>query len=748
MSHPVADLFGSRERIVAGLMSGTSMDGIDAAIVRISGSGRDVQIETLGFVTEAYSEDLCARLGAQVEAGTSDVRGLALLHAALAERWAEAVGAALDNAGLSPEALDVVGSHGQTVQHVPEPVSIDERPIRATLQIGDPARLAARLGVPVIADFRSADVARGGQGAPLAPYLDDCAFAHASETRGLLNLGGIANLTVLPAGEGPEAARAFDTGPANMLADALTQRLTGQPYDRDGQLAGGGTPDLALVRDLLEAPVFRQLPPKSTGREAFGADYADMLVARGPSDPADLVATALALTAHSIADAVERFVPQRLDRVLASGGGVHNRTLMELLAEALPCPVETTRGLGRRPRRERSHPVRASRARMGERRAYGPSRRHRRLWRRDAGRALPPLMLLDVHCLTKSFSDGVLPVVNGLSFGVEEGELLAILGPSGCGKTTALRVIAGFLPADRGRITLGGTPLADDGVHTPPEKREIGFVFQDHALFPHLSVQKNVEFGLRGWNRRQKQERAAEVLKLVGLSGLAARSPEALSGGQQQRVALARALAPRPRLLLLDEPFSGLDALLRHEMQGTLRATLRAEGTTAILVTHDQEEALQVADRVAVMQAGRIDQIGTPEAIYATPRTLFVAQFLGQTNLTLAEASGASAETPFGTLRLHREAEGTVLVALRPEHVSIARETAPESQANTPEASGSGVGVVVDRAYKGHDVTYRVQLDPFGIDCLVHSPEAGFAVGDRVRVRATAPAVVLDKAGA
>ena len=206
-------------------------------------------------------------------------------------------------------------------------------------------------------------------------------------------------------------------------------------------------------------------------------------------------------------------------------------------------------------------------------------------------------------------------------------------------------------------------------------------------------------------------------------------------------MALARALAPRPRLLLLDEPFSSLDALLRHEMRGTLREILRAERTTAILVTHDQEEALQTADRVAVMQAGRIDQIGTPEAIYATPRTLFVAQFLGQTNLTLADASGATAETPLGTLRLHREAEGTVLVALRPEHVSMA-----------PEASGAGdsggAGVVVERAYKGHDVTYRVQLDPHGIDCLVHSPEAHFAVGDRVRVRATHPAVVLDKAGA
>ena len=348
-------------------------------------------------------------------------------------------------------------------------------------------------------------------------------------------------------------------------------------------------------------------------------------------------------------------------------------------------------------------------------------------------------MLLDVHCLTKSFSDGSLPVVNGLSFGVEAGELLAILGPSGCGKTTALRTIAGFTAPDRGRITLDGRVLADERTGVPPEKREIGFVFQDHALFPHLTVAQNVGFGLRGWKRAARAERVREIVARVGLTGYEKRLPHALSGGQQQRVALARALAPRPRLLLLDEPFSSLDALLRHEMRRTLREILRAEGTTAVLVTHDQEEALQTADRVAVMQAGRLDQIGTPEAIYAAPRTLFVAQFLGQTNLTLADAHGLRAETPLGTLDLHREAEGTVLVALRPEHVAIS------GLADDPDGQE---GEVVERAYKGHDVTYRVQLAPHGIDCLVHSPSPAFAVGDRVRVRATHPAVVLDKAGA
>ncbi|MEM6326800.1 MAG: anhydro-N-acetylmuramic acid kinase [Bacteroidota bacterium] len=337
---------GPRKRIVAGIMSGTSLDGVDAAIVRLSGSGRDVQIETLGFASEPYDADLRERLAAQVEASTSDVRGLAVLHAALAERFAEVTRAALDTAGLTPADLDLVGSHGQTVQHVPEAETVGGYAIRATLQIGDPTRLAARLGAPVVADVRSADVALGGQGAPLAPYLDDCLFAHPTETRGLLNLGGIANLTVLPAGGGPETTRAFDTGPANMVADALMLRLTGEPFDRDGALASRGTPDLALVRRLLQHETFREPPPKSTGREAFGRDFVDRFLADGPEAPEDLVATALALTAHSITEAVDRFVPEPLDRMIASGGGVRNPVLLGMLRDLLPCTVETTASYG------------------------------------------------------------------------------------------------------------------------------------------------------------------------------------------------------------------------------------------------------------------------------------------------------------------------------------------------------------------------------------------------------------------
>ncbi len=330
-----------------------------------------------------------------------------------------------------------------------------------------------------------------------------------------------------------------------------------------------------------------------------------------------------------------------------------------------------------------------------------------------------------------------MPVVNGLSFEVEDGELFALLGPSGCGKTTALRLIGGFMRQDQGTISFDGRLLAGDGVFVTPEKRGIGFVFQDYALFPHLTVAQNIAFGLRKEKPATKQERTDEVLKLVGMEGFEERLPHALSGGQQQRVALARALAPRPRLLLLDEPFSNLDAYFRNEMRDNVRAILKEEGITAVLVTHDQEEALLFADRVAVMQSGRIDQIGTPEEIYMTPRTLFVAQFMGQTNLVLTHAHGTTAESVLGKLTLHRPAEGMVLVAIRPEHFSI-RPTADHPDAMEAK--------VLERSFKGHDITYRVQVGP--VDCLVHTHNREpFAPGDTVFVRALEPAVVLDKAG-
>ena len=340
-AHPALALLRPGPRVVVGLMSGTSLDGVDAAVVRAEGSGAGLAVEALAFVSEPYDDALRAALAACVEAATSDVRLVSQLHARLGERFAEVARAALGGAGL--DACDLVGSHGQTVQHVPEAEDCAGVPTRSTLQIGSPAVIAARLGAPVVADFRAGDLALGGQGAPLAPYLDGALFGSAAETRVLLNLGGIANLTVLPAGEPPRSA--FDTGPANMVLDALALRLTGRPYDADGALAARGTPDEALLADLLAHPFFAAPPPKSTGREDFGAAFVERLVGRGGA-PADLLATAAALTARSVAEAVRALRPAPA-RVVASGGGVHNAALVAMLAEALaPVPLETTAAYG------------------------------------------------------------------------------------------------------------------------------------------------------------------------------------------------------------------------------------------------------------------------------------------------------------------------------------------------------------------------------------------------------------------
>jgi iron(III) transport system ATP-binding protein len=342
-------------------------------------------------------------------------------------------------------------------------------------------------------------------------------------------------------------------------------------------------------------------------------------------------------------------------------------------------------------------------------------------------------VLLTADGLTKRFAPGDAPAVQDVDLGIEEGEIFAVLGPSGCGKTTTLRLLAGFEQPDAGTVRLDGRTLSGNGCFVPPEERGLGFVFQNYALFPHLSVLENAAFGLEG--EPDAETRAREALEKAGLGGLEDRRPHALSGGQQQRVALARALAQRPPVVLLDEPFSGLDALLRQETRDRVRRRFKENGTTALLVTHDQQEALSFADRVAVMKGGRIEQVGTPEAVYDRPRTLFVAQFLGRTNLLFSEAEGREAETPLGRLPLSRAAQGRVLLSLRPEHLTL-------------EAAGQDVEVpsqVVGRAFKGHDITYRV-AHADGAEYLVHTPSrVTFAEGDRVRIRPQAPAVVLER---
>jgi len=342
-----------------------------------------------------------------------------------------------------------------------------------------------------------------------------------------------------------------------------------------------------------------------------------------------------------------------------------------------------------------------------------------------------PAPILVVSGIHRRHSASLPAVVRDLSFTVDEGEMFALLGPSGCGKTSFLRVLAGFDAPDAGTITYRGRVLnAHDGPNIPIEQRGIGFVFQNHALFPHLTVAENVGFGLRG--EPDRDANVETLLHSMGLSGLGGRYPHELSGGQQQRVAIARSVAPRPSLILLDEPFSNLDARLRHETRTEIRNILRQFGITAILVTHDQEEALSFADRVAVMKDGRILQIGAPEVMYHTPRTPFVARFLGLTNVVLAEASGTTAQVPFGTVRLSEPASGPTWVSLRPEHLSL-------------EAEAPGVachGTIVRREFKGHDITFTVRLGTS--DILVHTDNRlSQRVGDHVRVVPLEPAVVL-----
>ena len=353
-----------------------------------------------------------------------------------------------------------------------------------------------------------------------------------------------------------------------------------------------------------------------------------------------------------------------------------------------------------------------------------------------------PTPILTVNGLTKHYSPGAPPAVNDVSFAVRPGEIVAILGPSGCGKTTMLRCIAGFERLSAGLVQMNDRTLADDNTHIPAEKRGIGLVFQEYALFPHLSVLKNVMFGLRYHDLEDKEGRARKALKMVGLQAFDDRNPHQLSGGQQQRVALARTLAPKPELILLDEPFSNLDALLRQGTRQEVRALLKDNGMSAVLVTHDQEEALSFADRVAVMRQGRIEQMGTPEEVYYQPRTLFVAQFLGRTNLLMSAADGTKADTPIGRLPLNRPASGRVLVSLRPEHLALVHPDEVDALGETETTPGT----VIARAFKGHDITYRVECD--GSEYLVHtSNRFSFEPGDPVYIRPLEAGVVLESQG-
>ena len=349
-----------------------------------------------------------------------------------------------------------------------------------------------------------------------------------------------------------------------------------------------------------------------------------------------------------------------------------------------------------------------------------------------------PTQLLTVNAITKGFVANQPPIVKSISFSVYPGEIFALLGPSGCGKTTTLRLIAGFEKADAGTIAMEKRILASSAVHLPPESRGIGFVFQDYALFPHKNVLENVAFGLRKASKRARRERALDVLRLVDLTGLQTRLPHHLSGGEQQRVALARAIIARPKLLLLDEPFSSLDPGLRQTTREEVRALLKAEGISAILVTHAQEEALSFAERLGVMKDGSLEQIGTPEAVYRYPKTTYVADFLGQTNFIHAHVKNGIAQTQFGRVKVDGEAAGNVLLSIRPEYLKM--------MASDVWGSGAKSGRVVGQAFKGHEFTYRVEID--GQDYIVQTDyNCPFQVGDIVMLKAISAVAVTPSNG-
>jgi len=341
--------------------------------------------------------------------------------------------------------------------------------------------------------------------------------------------------------------------------------------------------------------------------------------------------------------------------------------------------------------------------------------------------------------LDKAF--GTHRVLTGLNLEVPAGSLTAILGPSGSGKTTLLRVLAGFERADAGTVTIGTAVADGPGVHLPPERRRIGYVPQEGSLFPHLTVAANVGFGLARRDRRGP--RTAELLDAVGLAGLARRYPHQLSGGQQQRVALARALAIKPEIVLLDEPFASLDAHLRASVRADVQHLLREAGTTAVLVTHDQDEALSTADLVAVLRDGRIAQCDAPQDLYARPVDADMARFIGDANLVAGVLDGAVVDTLLGRLAVEMDsgrapASGPVTVLVRPEQVELGTNGQHPGRA----AGGGLTGRVVGYGYHGHDAVVKVQpeQDPAAPLVIVRTLGAGhLPLGSLVILRAHGP---------
>ena len=331
--------------------------------------------------------------------------------------------------------------------------------------------------------------------------------------------------------------------------------------------------------------------------------------------------------------------------------------------------------------------------------------------------------MITLHGVEVRYGDVV--ALAGLDLAISPGEWIGLVGPSGSGKTSALRAIAGFERVAAGRITIDGEAVAEGRHHRPPEKRGVGFVFQDFALFPHLTVARNVAFGLRRLDAATRAARVDEVLALVELDDYRDRLPSALSGGQQQRVALARALAPAPRVLLMDEPFGSLDPALREVVRERVAAALRARGCTVVFISHDVDEALCTADRLALLRDGHLEQLGAPEALYARPESAFAARFFGPAALVAGVASGGRVlDTALGTLTLARPAEGAVRAVIRPHMLQLGAE---------------GVDArIVRRVYRGHEARLWVACgdETFQISA---PPDDPARPGDAVRLSVNRP---------
>lgn len=343
------------------------------------------------------------------------------------------------------------------------------------------------------------------------------------------------------------------------------------------------------------------------------------------------------------------------------------------------------------------------------------------------------MTLIEIRNITKMYNE--VPALKGIDLKVDHGEIFAMLGPSGCGKTTTLRLIAGFERPNSGELLLGNDMVANSSLFVPPEKRKVGMVFQDYALFPHLTVSENIAFGLRK-HIDEKDAIVESMLKLVNLSEYGTRYPYQLSGGQQQRVALARALAPCPIMVVLDEPFSNLDADMRTQMREDMLKILRESKTTTILVTHDQEEAFSMADKIAVMNNGSIEQIGTPEEVYHHPATSFVAEFVGKADFVEGTIKDRKILTEVGIFSGSSVLENgdRVQLMIRPDDIEI-----------IPDKTGTGI--IEDKLFKGSEILYTISLQSGKSIHTSMSSSNIFDIGTRVRVKADPTHIVTFKNG-